>query len=103
MNATDSNKEKQQIAMGRNRDAALRVIMKRLLGGVYHYGIPFRDSSRTTSLWVERGKFLVQLRPEPHCAYICVVYERRYSVFSARIYSDGAGNAMDRRLYVIGW
>jgi hypothetical protein len=98
----ESTASRQKLALGSDRDTAIRSLMPRIMGGLRHCGRALRTDAYTV-LVANSNKFHIRLRVENHYVYITVYHHTQRDVFSARLYSDGSGTSFDRKLYIISW
>jgi hypothetical protein len=97
-----STTDKQAVALGPSRDAALRVLMPRVIGAIRADGV-VRQGKGKGIIEVQRGDFWILIEPDNYYIYLAVWHRRFRCVFSARLFSDGSGTSLDNRVYVIGW
>ncbi|MCJ2052933.1 hypothetical protein [Methylobacterium sp. J-070] len=95
--------QKKAVAMGRNREAALAVILPRLMGAVLRYGHLKYDRDSIRGAFVASEAIDVWVQSHRHYVYLSVRYLRRIQVFSCRIYSDGGGDTLNQQISIIGW
>ncbi len=103
MNTVANIKEKQQVATGRDREAALGVIMPRVMGALKSEGRVVRDHEGKQSLEVRRGNFWIGLVPFDHYIFFSIYHRHHGYVLSGRVYSDGSGDRLDGRMSAVRW
>src|SRR5215203_4953000 len=97
------NAAKKRLAIGRNRDPALRVIMPRAIGAFVTEGRVVRDDDGKRILEVLKGPFWMRLEPDTRHVNFFIHHRMHGDVMSGRLYSDGNGNDLDGRLRLLGW
>lgn len=113
MNNLTAIQVRQMVALGRDREAALKVILLRVLGALKTEGV-HRCSGRIHGIvgWLEvsRHNFIIRLSHHESFWLSLHVYYRVSQesedgkrVFSAQLYSDGRGYSFGGRLKVSRW
>jgi hypothetical protein len=76
--------------------------MHRVLGALKHEGeVVWEDGKQI--IQVIKGNFWLRLIPGSHWVYFSVDHRLYRHVLSGRLYSDGGGNWLGERVYVLGW
>jgi hypothetical protein len=99
----DDNETKKVIALGRDRDAALHVIMPCLMGAFERHGKVVAGDPGEQVLEVLTDRFWMCLVPDVHHVHFFVFHRCYRYVLSGRLFSDGSGKCLDGRVSVVSW
>ena len=98
-----SDTEKQAVAIGRSREAALGVLLSRIFGAVNEKGMIQLDESGKEFLQVSRGNFMIRLHFQTEVVFLIVCHRKHHSVvFGAQI-NEQSSETYDEQIRVTKW